>query len=368
MKSAVLLAVAGLIGTAALAQTPMRTEGPGLKASEDAREPAVLATCQRNHPPPPPDFAAIRKQMAASTYEPPTEVVDIPAVIKAGAKWRTIWTESGNNADGIVGLRDGSVLVAQQDNSDIVKIDPAGHASVVYRDTNTGGAISINKKGQMFIVERGLNESIWQLSPERKMLADKFEGDPIDCLGNFGLNDLTAAANGGAYITVGGLYYVAPDGTITKQGNVSGTNGVILSADEKTLYVTGGGFLNGALIAFDVQPDGKLTNERTLTKFAGGGGGDGSTIDSEGRIYVTSRSVINVISPDGQVLGVIPVPKGDDVISITFGGRGKRTLYAVALNPALAKGGLGLPSDKMKQGGEVIAIDMIAKGYAGRPK
>lgn len=369
MKTALLLALAGLVGTTAVfAQTPLKTEGPGLKASEDSREPTVLASCQRNHPPPPPDFAAMRQQMAALHYEPPADVMDIAGVIKAGAKWKTIWTESGNNADGIVGLPDGSLLVAQQDNSDIVKLDPHGQASVLYRDTNTGGAISINKKGQMFIVERGLNESIWQLAPQRKMLADKYQGEPIDCLGNFGLNDLAAAANGGVYITVGGLYYVAPDGTITKQGTVSGTNGILLSADEKTLYVTAGGFVNGELVAFDVQPDGMLTNQRTLTKYAGGGGGDGMTLDSEGRLYVTSRSVIDVISPDGHILGVIPGPKGDDFISVTFGGPGKHTLYAVALNPALAKGGLGLPSDKMKQGGEVIAIDMIAKGYAGRPK
>jgi sugar lactone lactonase YvrE len=367
MKVVVFFAAAAL-AAAAHGQTPMRTEGPGLKASEDAREPTVLAACRKNQPPPPLDFAAIRKQIAASTYVPPTEVEGIPGVVKAGAKWKTIWTESGNNADGIVGLPDGSVLVAQQDNSDIVKIDAAGHASVIYRDTNTGGAISISKEGQIFIVERGLNESIWQLYPTRKLLADKFQGEPIDCLGNLGLNDLAAAANGGVYITVGGLYYVAPDGTMSKQGNVSGTNGIILSADEKTLYVTGGGFANGFLVAFDVQPDGSLTNERTLTQFVGGGNGDGSTIDSEGRIYVTSRSVIDVIAPDGRVLGVIPAPKGDDIISVAFGGRGKRTLYAVALNPALAKGGLGLPSDRMKQGGEVIAIEMIAKGYAGRPK
>ncbi len=220
----------------------------------------------------------------------------------------------------------------------------------------------------MFVVERGLNESIWQLAPSASCWPTNSRAMPSTCLGSFGLNDLTAAANGGVYFTLGGLYYAAPDGTITKQGNVSGTNGLILSADEKTLYVTGGGFINGALVAFDVQSDGQLTNERTLAKFVGGRSGDGMTIDSEGRIYVTSRSVIDVISPDGQVLGVIPGPKGDELISVAFGGRGKQTLYAVALNPALAKGGLGLPSDKSKLGGEVIAIDMISKGYIGRSK
>jgi sugar lactone lactonase YvrE len=251
----------------------------------------------------------------------------------------------------------------------VVKIDAAGHASVVYKDTNTGGAVSINKQGQLFVVERGLHQAIWELSPERKKLADSYEGDAIDCVG--ALNDLTAASNGGVYFTMGGLYYAAPDGTITREGTVSGTNGIILSPDEKTLYVTSGVAFGqpGNLVAFDVQPDGMLTNQRVLGKLTGGG--DGSTIDSEGRIYVTSGDVIDVLSPaDGKLLGVIPGPKGDALISVAFGGRGKHTLFAMGLNKRFAKGGLGLPSDHLQggQGGEVSAITMLAHGYAGRAK
>jgi sugar lactone lactonase YvrE len=122
-------------------------------------------------------------------------------------------------------------------------------------------------------------------------------------------------------------------------------------------------------VAFDVQAGGKLTNQRLFAHLTGGG--DGSTIDSEGRIYVSSGTVIDVISPDdGRLLGVIPLPKDDDAISLTFGGPGKQTLYAAALNHKYAKGGLGLPSDHLRggQGGELVAIRMLAHGYQGRPK
>ena len=247
---------------------------------------------------------------------------------------------------------------------------PPGGAKVVYKDTNTGGAVSINKRGQTFVVERGLHQSIWEVSPDRKLLADTIDGDSLDCLGNGGLNDLTSAANGGVYFTLGNLYYVAPQGTITRQGDVTGTNGVILSPDEKHLYVTSGTFGQpGNLLAFDVQADGLLTNQRVFAHLTGGG--DGSTIDSEGRIYVSSGTVIDVISPDdGHLLSVIPLPKDDDVISLTFGGPGRRTLYAVALNHKFAKGDLGLPSDHLMggQGGELLAIRVLAHGYEGRPK
>jgi sugar lactone lactonase YvrE len=372
MRSSCVVAVSLYLmsATVALAQTPPRTEGPGLKAPEDSRYAAAIAVCKNYHPViRNPGAPAGRPPAAAPpAYAGPAEVQAIPGVIAAGGRWRSLWHESGNNADGIVAAPEG-VLVAQQDSSDVVLVNAAGHAKVVYKDTNTGGAVSINKLGQTFIVERGLHQAIWEVSPDRKMLADTIDGDSIDCLGS-SLNDLTAASNGGVYFTLGNLYYVAPGGTITRQGDVTGTNGIILSPDEKRLYVTSGAFGRpGNLVVFDLQTDGTLTNERVFAHLTGGG--DGSTVDSAGRIYVSSGTVIDVISPDdGHLLGVIPLPKGDDVISLTFGGPGKRTLYAVALNHQYAKGGLGLPSDHVMggQGGEVVAIRMLAHGYKGRAK
>jgi sugar lactone lactonase YvrE len=370
MRSSCLAAVSlCLMGaTVALAQTPQRTEGPGLKAGEDSRYAAEIALCKNHHP-------AVRAPgaqsppAAAPAYEAPAEVQAIPGVIAADARWRSVWNESGNNADGIVGTPDG-VLVAQQDNSDVVLVDAAGHAKVLYKDTNTGGAVSIDKHGQTFVVERGLHQGIWEVSPDHKMLADTIDGDSLDCLGSGGLNDLTAGANGGVYFSLGNLYYIAPGGTITRQGDVTGTNGIILSPDEKHLYVTSGTFGQpGNLVVFDVQPDGTLANEKVLAHLTGGG--DGSAVDSAGHIFVSSGTVIDVISPDdGHLLGVIPLPKDDDVISLTFGGPGRQTLYAAALNHKYAKGGLGLPSDHLRggQGGELLAIRMLAHGYEGRPK
>jgi sugar lactone lactonase YvrE len=373
MRSSCLAAVSLCLvsATIALAQTPQRTEGPGLKAQEDSHYKAEIDSCKNHHP-------VIRNSAAAGGRPAPAgppadtgsaEVPAIPGVIATGAHWRSVWHESGNNADGIVATARG-VLVAQQDSSDVVLVDAAGRAKVLYKDTNTGGAVSINKHGQTFIVERGLHQAIWEVAPDHKMLADSIDGDSLDCLGSGGLNDLTAAANGGVYFTLGGLYYVSPSGAITRQGDVTGTNGIILSPDEKHLYVTSGTFGQpGNLMVFDVQPDGLLNNQKVLAHLTGSG--DGSTVDSEGHIFVSSGTVIDVISPDdGHLLGVIPLPKGDDVISLTFGGPGRRTLYAVALNHKYAKGGLGLPSDTLRggQGGELVAIRMLAHGYEGRPK
>src|SRR5256714_5326731 len=91
-------------------------------------------------------------------------VPDIPGVVKAGAKWTFVWQQAGNNGDGIVGLPDGSLLLAQNDSSAVLRLTPDGKTTVAYPNTRTGGALSISAKGgRTFIVERGLHQRIEQL-------------------------------------------------------------------------------------------------------------------------------------------------------------------------------------------------------------
>src|SRR5207247_6111300 len=117
-----------------------------------------------------------------------------------------------------------------------------------------GGALSMSAKGDLFIVERGLHMKVEQLAAQRRGLTESFQGEPLDCAGGV-INDLTADSRGGVYFTMGGLFYADPKGVVTRYGENLTTNGVILSGDEKTLYVTNG----TTLAVFDVQSDGALT-------------------------------------------------------------------------------------------------------------
>ena len=125
---------------------------------------------------------------------------------------------------------------------------------------------------------------------------------------------------------------------------------------EKILYVTNG----TTLAAFDVQADGALTNQREFAKLEGGGNGDGSTIDAAGRIYVTTNPGVQVISPEGKYLGLIATPRG--VISVAFGGPGKKRLFV------LARGAKDAAGNEVANAAQVYTIDMIAQGYRGRAK
>jgi sugar lactone lactonase YvrE len=277
-------------------------------------------------------------------------------VIAAGQTWKVVWQWEGNNADGIIAGDNGTMLFANNDASNVMKLDPAtGLATIIHKDTNTGGALSRSKTGALFLAARGLNAGIVQLEPQRKVFASSFRGEPLDCVGGV-VNDLAADGRGGVYLTItgGGLFYADPKGVVSQYGkDIAGANGIVLSRDEKTLYVTNG----AVMVAFDVQADGSLTNQREFGKLRGGQAGDGSAVDGEGRVYVATGASVDVFAPDGKFLGSIPGPQG--LHGTAFGGRDKKTLFGIVFY-----GDWGTPSARNR----VIAIPTLAQGYTGRAK
>ena len=357
MKRNVLLSLPLLLtGAAAFAQIAL-PPGASPQAAQDPGYQALIATCKT--PPPAPGARGggpgrAGGAPAPATFPPPPaeySVTAIPGVIAAGPKWTKVWETDGNNADGLLADKNGDMLIAQNHNSKVVKLDAAGKVSTVFSDTHTGGALSISKKGDMFMVQRGLRQNVSQMQPTRKILATTLpNGDPLDCLGGV-INDLTADSRGGVYFTMGGLFHADAKGTVTRYGEGLATNGVILSPDEKTLYVTNA----GTVAAFDVQPDGSLKNQRQFVQLPVAGG-DGLTVDSEGRLYVTAGAGVHVVAPDGKLLGTIPAPYG--LITAAFGGKDKKTLYGIS----------SLIDANRLQHAFVFTIPMQASGYKGRAK
>src|SRR5205823_13045066 len=131
---------------------------------------ALIATCRT--PPPPRGGGAGRGGARGGPPPGPRDdtVAAIPGVIDTGKRWKFLWQEAGNNGDGIVGTNDGGLLIAQNDNSQVVKLDKDGKPSVVYSNTHTGGALSMSAKGGLlFVNERGLHQRIEELAPQRKV-------------------------------------------------------------------------------------------------------------------------------------------------------------------------------------------------------
>jgi len=355
MKPIIIRAI--LVGTAAamaaFSQIPTpagKTTGPGVIAASDAREPEVLKTCKVPPPTPAGGRGPGRGPAPAPTPLPREYTVSaIPGVIAAGQQWKEVWQVDFNNADGLVPTKDGGLLIPENDLSIVVKLDKDGKVSTAYSGTNTGGSLAVNSKGALFVANRGLNASIEQLAPQRKTLANKYNDDPLDCVSGF-LNDITADSKGGVYVTMAGtVFYADSKGKVTRFGENLRTNGIVLSGDDKRLFVTNG----PALVAFDVQKDGSLTNQREFAKLEGGGNGDGSAFDMAGRLYVSSNPGVQVIGPDGKYLGIIPTPRPP--YGVTFSGPDRKTLYIIGGSAAQGKNW-------------VMGIQTIAQGPKGRAK
>ena len=179
-----------LSAPASMAQTAP-IQGPGVQSARDAREPQVLATCK--HPAAPSTFKLPPGFKPPSGESREYSVSAIPGVVAAGARWKSLWSVDGNNADGIVTAADGGLLIAQNSNSAVIELDKNGKERVLFKDTNTGGALSMSKSGALFIVQRGLYPSIWQLLPQRKLLTDRYQENTLRGRGN---GQVTRASRG----------------------------------------------------------------------------------------------------------------------------------------------------------------------------
>ena len=221
---------------------------------------------------------------------------------------------------------------------------------------------------------------IWPAGKET-VLADRYRGQPFSRP-----NDIVSDNKGGIYFSDPGLnaaqeqelrkarggapleprlppsvYYVPPGGMpIRVAEGIARPNGVQLSRDERVLYVSDTNGINA--LAFDIQPDGTLSNRRAFAAYAGrvanaptaspASGGDGIVIDSEGRVYTITEAGIEIFTPSGQPVGIIPVScsaAGARCQGLAFGGPDKRTLYVAGQ-------------------GTLLKIQMLAQGFGGRAK
>jgi gluconolactonase len=300
-------------------------------------------------------------------------ITGIPGVVAAGAKWTQVW-QGDATADGITASPDGGLLFAQEQTNHINKLDKNGKFSVFLDTPHGPGSVAIGPKGRILVVERTCTDpgghlgtrpdqcneppGISTLTPTRKVLADKIDGKGLGRV-----NDLVPDKKGGVYFTSGGAFYLNPSGKVITIGENLRTNGIMLSPDEKTLYIT-----NGPVVAaLDVQPDGSVKNQREFGKLEGGGNGDGMAIDSAGRLYVTTNAGVQVLSAEGKYLGIIPTPR--NAITVAFSGPGKKTLYVGGMGSIGADGKeFTTPPGVRNVAMTLYTIPMLSTGFKGRAK
>ncbi|MEX0818604.1 MAG: SMP-30/gluconolactonase/LRE family protein, partial [Pirellulaceae bacterium] len=222
----------------------------------------------------------------------------------------------------------------------IYKVDADGELSVFLEPSNHVNGLMYNR-GRLLACEMdGRLVAIDVASKETKALASQYNDQRFNAP-----NDLVVDRAGGVYFTdphfrapmplpqeVVAVYYAAADGQVTRLiDDLKAPNGVILSPDEKTLYVIPS--LQKQMMAYPVMGPGQLGAEKVFCELQqpegkDDTGGDGLTIDTNGNLYITSGLGIQVYDPQGKLLGIVSFP--EQPANCTFGGPGNHTLFVTA--------------------------------------
>jgi gluconolactonase len=221
----------------------------------------------------------------------------------------------------------------------IHKLDSAGHLSVFVEPSGHCNGLMVAGDRLLACEMDGRIKQYSLADATETALAEKFEGKRFNAP-----NDLVIDQAGGIYFTdprfrapdpwpqgKEAVYYRAADGMVTRLiDDRKAPNGVILSPDEKTLYVIPS--MEKEMWSYPIEASGKLGAGKVLCelrqKDGGNSGGDGLTIDTTGNLYITSAMGIQVVSPDGKILGIIAFP--EQPANVTFGGADHKTLFVTA--------------------------------------
>jgi len=141
-------------------------------------------------------------------------------------------------------------------------------------------------------------------------------------------------------LSFNGVYRVATDGTVNVvDGSLSFPNGIALSPDEHTLYVSVSDPANPVWMAYTLDDKGMVASKRELANAkdlaAAGLPGlpDGMKVANDGHLFAAAPGGILVMDAAGKRLGLIST--GTNIANCNFGDDGS-TLYMTS-NKSLAR-------------------------------
>jgi gluconolactonase len=274
-----------------------------------------------------------------------TVASDVPGVVKAGTKMEII-KYGIRGSDAGVGMPDGSVLIAG--NGGVLKVAEDGTLTTLVENSDQAAGLTMDSKGNIYGAQYSKKVSLLYPKENAATLTDSYDGKPY-----IRPNDLVVDKKGGIYFTdcyqVGakkspddlpqGVYYIAPGPAPRKVtrviDNINRPNGIILSPNEKKLYVND--WDGSYLVSYDVNSDGTLKNKTnfgmyTLKQETDHGmvsGADGLCIDNKSNLFSTTPAGVQVFNSKGEHLADIEAPYDMPPQNCGFGGAGKMYLYVV---------------------------------------
>lgn len=247
------------------------------------------------------------------------------------------------------------------DDDEIRRFDPAsGVIGVVHRDTRAANGLAFGPDGALFACEgRGGAVVRYGSDGRRTVLADRFEGHRLnspndlvlDGAGRVWFTDPRYGDQGGRELDHDSVYRITPPASGEGPWEIerltfdtARPNGLLLSWDERTLYVAESDFRDGSerqLRAYPILADGGLGPPTVLYSFGVARGIDGMCWDAGGDIVATCGwelggpgSRIAIFADDGTVLEEHPTPAGRPT-NCCFGGPDLADLYVTTIDGRL---------------------------------
>ena len=228
---------------------------------------------------------------------------------------------------------DGALWVSDMHAGEVLRVTSAGNAEVVARVPGDPSGLGWRPNGTMLIVSMR----------DRLLLARDPAGNvrvAADCsaLAPHEINDLVVDARGHAFISQFGfdfhggapfrkapLLRVDPDGAVAlATDGLKMANGMVVTRDGTTLVVAES--TGKDLVAFDLAPDGGLTDQRVWAPLPDYP--DGICIDAEDGVWIASPvgdRFVRIVE-GGEVTDEVEVP-GRHAIACAIGGEEGHTLF-----------------------------------------
>ena len=261
----------------------------------------------------------------------------------------------------------GNIYISDIAGNRILKLDTQGNVTTFRADSGRTNGNTFDAEGRLISCEGAENGPAGRRrmvrtdlkTGEITILTERYEGKRYNSP-----NDVVVDPQGRIWFTDPlyapdrsvmehqheAVYRIDPNGRVSRvvtQPAIGRPNGLAITPDGKTLYLVDSNYIlpdgNRKIWAFQILPDGLVSDQRLVYDFGNGRGGDGLRLDADGNLWVAagisiprtaneSASVptgVYVISPRGKLLGRIPIPE-DVITNLAFGGPQKTTLFVTA--------------------------------------